>query len=293
MAERSWFFASNGQQQGPYGEAQFRDFIAQGGITPDTLVWSEGMSGWQKAGDVPGLMPSGARPPAMPQSGPPPVTAAVGGYGGSAALTIDFGIWEWVWRSIVYVLGVSTVILSPWTLVWYLKWFVSCVRVPGRPNLSFTGSAMTLVAWIAGLVVLSILVAITGIQALHAVSTVALVVCSWLFIKWQVANIASNGQPLGLSFSGSIWAFIGWNLLLAISVVTVIGWAWVYAAQIRWFCRNIQGTRRAIVFKGTGLQILWRTIVVSLVCSFIIPIPWMYRWMMRWMASQTALVARA
>src|SRR5580692_11561393 len=56
MTERSWFYASNGQQQGPIPEAQFRDLIAQGSVTPDTLVWSDGMAGWQRAGDVPGLM---------------------------------------------------------------------------------------------------------------------------------------------------------------------------------------------------------------------------------------------
>src|SRR6516162_2205911 len=28
MADRAWYFAANGQQQGPYGEAQFRDFVA-------------------------------------------------------------------------------------------------------------------------------------------------------------------------------------------------------------------------------------------------------------------------
>jgi hypothetical protein len=85
MAERSWFFAFNGQQQGPYDEAQFRDFIARGAVKPDTLVWTEGMSGWQRAADVPGLM-TGARPPAMPQSGPPPVASD------ASSLSIDFGI---------------------------------------------------------------------------------------------------------------------------------------------------------------------------------------------------------
>jgi hypothetical protein len=108
----------------------------------------------------------------------------------------------------------------------------------------------------------------------------------------MVANIASNDQPLGLSFSGTIWAYIGWNLLLGISFLTIIGWAWVYVAQIRWFCRNIQGTRRAVVFKGSGLEMLWRSIVAFIGFSLVIPIPWAYRWMMRWMASQTELVAR-
>jgi hypothetical protein len=61
---------------------------------------------------------------------------------------------------------------------------------------------------------------------------------------------------------------------------------------MRWFCNNIQGTRRAAIFNGSGLEFLWRAIVAAIACSFIIPIPWMYRWMMRWIASQTELVDR-
>jgi hypothetical protein len=77
-----------------------------------------------------------------------------------------------------------------------------------------------------------------------------------------------------------------------LSVITIIGWAWVYTAMIRWFCRNIQGTRREVVFKGTGLQYLWRMVVTVIASSFIIPIPWVMRWLLRWQASQTELVER-
>jgi hypothetical protein len=218
-----------------------------------------------------------------------------GGYevgAGGSTLSVDFGIWDFVWRTIVYLLGFCTVILIPWVFVWYVKWIVSCVRVPGRPNLSFTGNAMTLLPWFVGLVVLYALPPLTGIQALGTLASIGLLVATWLLIRWQLANIASNGQPLGLSFSGSFWAFFGWNLLLAVSFITIIGWAWVYTAQMRWYCRNVQGTRRAIVFKGTGLQFLWRTLVVGLLSGFIIPIPWLVRWLMRWIASQTELVDR-
>jgi uncharacterized protein DUF4339 len=293
MSNRSWFFAANGQQQGPFPEAQFRDLIARGTVNAQTLVWSEGMAGWQKAGEVPGLMGGGGgSPPMVPPGGA--VMDAGGGYGvADGAMSIDFGILEFTWRSIVYALGASTIILMPWTIVWYLKWIVSCVRVPGRPNLSFTGNAMALVPWIAGLVVLEIVAVVSGIRILGTLVSIGTIVATWLFIRWQVANIASNGQPLGLSFSGSVWAYIGYNLLLAVSFITIIGWAWVYAAQARWFCRNVQGTRRMVVFKGTGLEILWRLIVVSLASSLIIPIPWMFRWMMRWMLSQTELVDRS
>jgi len=295
MAERSWFFASNGQQQGPYGEARFRDFIARGGITPDTLVWTEGMSGWQKAGAIPGLMSSASRPPVIAAAG------AAGGYagamtthGGGAALSIDFGIWDFVWRSLLLFLGLLFVIPTPWVICWYANWFMSCVHVPGRPNLSFTGKPGTIALWYFGMIVLLIILGVTAaiadVQGISNLGGIVQFVVDWLFLRYLIANIASNGQPLGLSFSGSIWAYLGFTLLALLAIFTIIGWAWVYVAQIRWFCRNIQGTRRQVVFNGTGLEFLWRSILAVLASFLIIPIPWMYRWMARWLASQTELV---
>src|ERR1700750_2794623 len=67
----SWFYASEGKQQGPYPEGQFRDLVAQGVVRPDTLVWSEGMAGWQKAAEIPGLIGGGVAPPMVPAGGPP------------------------------------------------------------------------------------------------------------------------------------------------------------------------------------------------------------------------------
>ena len=61
---------------------------------------------------------------------------------------------------------------------------------------------------------------------------------------------------------------------------------------MRWICRNVDGTRREIIFNGSGLEILWRTLVFSIGCAFIIPIPWLLRWYTKWYASQFALVER-
>lgn len=294
----SWFYASEGKQQGPFPEGQFRDLIAQGVVRPDTLVWTEGMAGWQKAAEIPGLIGGGA-PPAVPAGGPPMMGGSgyggAGGYaaaGGGGSLSVDFGILEFTWRTLALVIGSCFIIPVPWLFVWYTKWIVSCVRVPGRPNLSFTGSAMTLVPWYFGFIVLAIALGFVGSEILSNLLFIVQVVLYWLLIKWMVANLASNGQPLGLSFTGSVWAYIGWNLLFAISIITIIGWAWVAAAQMRWFCRSIEGTRREIVFKGSGLDILWRGIVAAILCALIIPIPWVYRWIMNWFASQTELVPR-
>lgn len=292
MFNRTWFYASDGQQQGPFPEAQFRDLIARGVVTAQTLVWSEGMAGWQKAGEVPGLMSAGMAPPTVPFGGGP-----VMGGGYASSLSLDLGILDFVWRSIVLLIGLLLVIPTPWAIVWYTNWFVSRVQVPGRPNLSFTGRALTIALWYFGAIVIAIIFAVIASESenrvIADVGGLIQIVLYWLFLKYLVANLASNGQPLGLFFSGSVWAYLGWTLLTVISFITIIGWAWVFAAQMRWICRNIQGTRREVVFKGTGLQFLWRVIVFALACSLIIPIPWMYRWLLRWQLSQTELVPRA
>lgn len=287
----SWFYASEGKQQGPFPEGQFRDLISQGVVRPDTLVWTEGMAGWQKAAEIPGLV--GGGPPMVPAGGPPMMGS--GGYaggGGGGSLAVDFGILEFTWRTLVLAIGSCFVIPVPWLFVWYTNWIVPCIKVPGRPNLSFTGSAMTLVPWFFGFIVLAIAIGVIGSTLLSNLLFIAQIVLYWLLIKWMIANLASNGQPLGLSFTGTVWAYVGWNLLFAISIITIIGWAWVAAAQMRWFCRSIEGTRREIVFKGSGLDILWRGIVAAILSSLIIPIPWVYRWIMNWFASQTVLAPR-
>jgi GYF domain 2 len=289
MSNRAWFYASEGQQHGPYPETQLREFIARGAVRADTLVWTEGMANWQKAAEIPDLFSAASGPPAVPYPGGLPTST--GGHGGGS-LSIDFGIWEFVWRSLVFLIGIIFVIPVPWALVWYMNWTISRIHVPGRPNLAFTGTALTAAAWYFGAIVLAIVLALTGIDWLNNLTFIVQFVLYWLAIKWVVANLASNGQNLGLSFSGSIWAYLGWNILMVLSIFTIIGWAWVYAAQMRWFCRNIQGTRREASFNGTGLEFLWRFIVAGLASMFIIPIPWTYRWIARWMASQTVLVER-
>lgn len=46
-----FYVAENGQPTGPFNLQQ----LAQKGITPDTLVWKEGMAGWEQAGNIPEL----------------------------------------------------------------------------------------------------------------------------------------------------------------------------------------------------------------------------------------------
>lgn len=286
MSNRAWFYADRGQQQGPFPEAQFRDFVARGIVRADTLVWTEGMAGWQRAGDIPGFFSPGARPPSMPGG-----TQAMAG-GASGALAIDFEILDFSGRLLLFVLASIVIVPVPWVLVSNLKWLASRTRVPGRPDLGFTGEPMTVLWYYLGAVAAIIALHLVGGRIASLLSFLVEVGLGWAALRWFIANLSSRGQPLGLSFTGPYWTYLGWSFLGALSTITIVGWAWVYTAQTRWICRNIEGTRREIVFKATGLEYLWRTLVTVVGCAFIIPIPWVIRWMLGWLASQTVLVER-
>jgi GYF domain 2 len=287
MADRSWFFASRGQQQGPYAEAQLREFIARGTVGADTLVWSEGMTDWQRAGDIPGLVSAASGARTAPYSGGSPAGT---GRAGGGPLSIDLGVWSLLGRSLLFVIGIGLVVPGPWVGTSFYRWIVSRLYVPGRPNLAFNGQVGDL--WYV--FVLMGLMTGAGLfrnyVQLFAIPVEAFL--SWMLLRWLASNLSSNGQPLPIAFTGSAWVFIGWQILLYVSFITIIGWAWVATAWMRWNCRNVSGTRREIVFNATGLQVLWRTLVFALGFAFLIPIPWVLRWYVCWYVSQFALVDR-
>ncbi len=271
MSERAWFFASVGKQEGPFPEAQFRGLIAAGRVTPDTLVWTDGMSGWEKASDVPGLIYGGVgQPPALAAGGP---------------LEADFGVWSLLGRILLVGIGTLLVIPAPWVAVMFYRWAIAHLRVPQRPNLTFTGQPGD-IWWAFVLIGLLSYAGVVHVRYLPLILLPVQAALGWVVIKWTIGKISSDGQPLPLNFTGSVWGYIGWYLLLYVSFITIIGWAWVTTATLRWVCRNIAGTQRGVSFNGTGWQVLWRTVVYSLTCIFIIPIPWMTRWFARWYVSQ-------
>jgi GYF domain 2 len=287
MSGRSWFYASEGKQQGPFPEIQLRELIARGTITPDTLVWTEGMANWEKAADVPGLAPGGSGPPVMPHPGG--ALPGAGGYGGGP-LSIDLPLWGFLGRILLLTIGYLLVIPAPWTGTAFYRWMASRTHVPGRPNFAFTGQPGDI--WYV--FIATALLNYVGVydETLQLLAIPVMAFLSWMLLRWLAGNLSSNGQPLPIAFNGSAVTFVGWQLLGYISIITIIGWAWVVAAWVRWICRNISGTRREVIFNGSGLEILWRTIVLGIGCALLIPIPWVLRWYNRWFVSQFVLVER-
>jgi hypothetical protein len=287
MSNRSWFFASQGRQQGPYPEAQLRELIASGAVTAETLVWTEGMTGWQKAGEIPGLLSGASGPPVIPQSGRPIV--GTGGHG-AAPLSIELPLWAFLGRILLLMIGYLFVIPAPWTGTGFYRWMASRTEVPGRPNFAFTGQPGDI--WYVFVATALMFYVQAYDNRLQLILIPVSAFLSWILVRWLAGNLSSNAQRLPIAFNGSAVTFIGWQLLMYVSFITIIGWAWVTTAWMRWICRNIGGTQREVVFNGTGLEVLWRTIVFAICCAFIVPIPWMLRWYNRWYISQFALVER-
>jgi hypothetical protein len=83
-----WYYSQGGQQLGPVSEEQLLQWRAAGRVGPNDLVWSEGMTDWVPAGQVPQLQAHAAGEPAAPVAPHAPVQ---GQWGGQASPNPQFG----------------------------------------------------------------------------------------------------------------------------------------------------------------------------------------------------------
>ena len=74
-----FYYSLNGQQQGPVSEDQLRQMVATGTLTPDTLVWREGMAEWQPLASVVTGISSTVQCSVCKQMFPPDQTLAISG----------------------------------------------------------------------------------------------------------------------------------------------------------------------------------------------------------------------
>jgi hypothetical protein len=256
---------------------------------PERSQFSASQGTPQKAGEIPGLTSGGSvRPAAQASRGPS--TGTDGSDGGP--LSIKLELWSFFGWTLLNQVGLWLVIPAPWVATAYYRWMILRLQVLGRPDLGFTGQARDI--WYVFVALgLAMDAAFFDIPYLLYLEIPVQALLSWMILRWVIGNFSSEGRRLPIAFDGSALAFIGLYVLLSISFITIIGWAWVVAAMARWICRHINGTRRAIVFNATGWQVLWRTLLFALGCCLLIPIPWAIRWYTQWFAAQFALVPRA
>ena len=61
-----YYLAENGQRQGPFGLDALKQKAQSGAVNKQTMVWAQGMTAWQKAGEVAELQSLFSAPPPLP-----------------------------------------------------------------------------------------------------------------------------------------------------------------------------------------------------------------------------------
>jgi hypothetical protein len=302
-------------QQGPVSAADLARLVRSGAITRETLIWFAGMPDWRPAGQVSELAslfgpPAGGPPPMRPPMAPggaapmraqaPMGQAAMGARamapqpapaGAPDALIPDYPVWGLFWRVLVFGFGAAFIIPAPWCIAALYRYIIGRTSLPDGRHLTFAGRGGDIwyfyIGPILAIIVLSVLSAFIPFIGILSflVELFLIFVVPYLILRWITEKVGAEDGSMKLAFTGSIWGLIGWNLLLLLSMITIVGWAWVLAAMMRWVCRNVSGTHQ-FDFAGTGLEILWRSIVTTLVSYLIIPMPWMLRWYYTWFVSQ-------
>jgi hypothetical protein len=69
MAEGTWYYARGGEQLGPVSADELKGKLASGELSPQDLVWTDGMGNWQPAASVAPFAGAGAGPGASPIDG--------------------------------------------------------------------------------------------------------------------------------------------------------------------------------------------------------------------------------
>ena len=88
MASTEWYYAHDGQQAGPVSALELKQLADAGKLTPDDLVWQEGVKDWIPARKVKGLFDT-KQLASAPSVAAPPVVATPVAVAASLAKSTD------------------------------------------------------------------------------------------------------------------------------------------------------------------------------------------------------------
>ena len=199
---------------------------------------------------------------------------------------------------LLLLLGATFLVIPlAWATAGVARWFCRHTTFSDGTTAEFRGTGGQIVIWsILYVVVLAIQqflineVENEGLVAVFAVMLGTMVVVLAIvltILKWFVFNVtlrrADGSAAPDIAFEGGYTGLLGWYLLTAAGIYTVVGWAWAVAGMYRWMASQVKGRGIRFSFHGPGLQILWRIAVAAAGSFLIIPIPWLYLWITRWL----------
>lgn len=206
--------------------------------------------------------------------------------------------------SFLFMVLFLLIIPGAWGAVPFAVWWTASLAFDDGARAEFTGRPGQVWVLFAVLALLAYLPALAtaGMPKGDKASLLQFVLSLVLFpldaavklplYRWFFENVrlSPGGSP---RFTATYLGYLGWVSLLGLSFLTIIGWAWVAVAMVRWFCRHIVSDAYAVSFVGTGWGLLWRTFVWMLGMVLLIPLPWVFRSMYAWGADNLVLTRTA
>ena len=190
---------------------------------------------------------------------------------------------------------------APIGLRYFYQWFASRITLRSGSRLEFHGATRGIYAFFLALMGISLVdrlaeSLVDGSSAgdlvpalfglIVSVGTLYLSAKVNLeFFKWQCANTRSTSGVTMQCVAPDGGYFWRW-LLVAVSFVTIVGWAWAATWALKWLFSHVKAEGRTISFHGSGGQLLWRATVSIIACLPIVTIPWVIAWGYRWFVSQ-------
>ena len=197
------------------------------------------------------------------------------------------------------------IIPGAWGIVALYSYIARNIRLQDGSTMAFTGTPVQFLKLLLAVISVPLVVGIVMGAAASSLQQngqnpqqfmpffflLEIVIFAWSFywgfqiLKWGIKSLQFSwgGQ---LEFTGSIIGYIGWILLMYVSVFLIIAPFWVMNALFKWMAEKTKSsTGDRLIWVGSGWELLWRSIVAGLWGMFIVTIPWAYRWYLAWMVS--------
>jgi hypothetical protein len=180
--------------------------------------------------------------------------------------------------------GIAALLIIPggWAAASLNKYVVNNTRTSDNTSISFEGKGEEIWGTYAGYTLCQYA---TYIPFIGLIFAFLIYLCELYIMKWFYSRV-KIGNDMDMDFKGGYWGLVGYSILIGLSFITIIGWAWVAIEYINWIFRNVESRNYVLRFTGTGGEYLWRSIVYLLASILIIPIPWMQAWFIGWFISK-------
>ena len=217
------------------------------------------------------------------------------------SLAFRAGALETFGQTFLYVVLTVLCIPAAWGAVGLTRWGASRIERSDGGRVGFDGRGGDVWGLFLAIAVLNLLPQIvsSATRGDHRSAGMVLLVSLVLLplsvavtvpvLRWIVAHL--HLDPGGRArLTASYGGYLGWSVIVFASFFTIIGWAWAYAAMLRWLGSHVRGQGWTVEFSGTGWGLLWRSGLWLLWALPIVTIPWAMRAGYAWFVDHIALV---